>query len=325
MLKSLLKDERTILSTLGADSDWPEQRARCIIFPRKKAMKLDRDTRPSPIAGQWYPADPLRLAAQVDNQIQSAQLPEIRGEVVAVIAPHAGHLYSGPVAGYAFAALRGLAPDLVAVVAPMHSFYSQPLLTTAHKAYATPLGEVIVDQDVLETLDEVLVSDLGFGLAPVARDREHSIEIELPFLQRVLQSPFRLLPIMIRDQSPSTARGLGESLASVLKDRNAILVASSDLSHFYPQEIAEKLDATFLRQVEAFDPDGVIQVEEEGRGFACGRGAVAAVLWAAKHLGAGQVQILHYATSGDVTGDYEGVVGYGAAVVTRLANRQTID
>jgi AmmeMemoRadiSam system protein B len=321
MLKSLLKDERSFLFFLGADSDYPERRARRNFFPGKKAMKLKHDIRPSPIAGQWYPADPLRLAAQVDSQIQSARLPEIQGEVVAVIAPHAGHLYSGPVAGYAFATLRGLAPELVAVVAPMHHYYSQPLLTTAHEAYATPLGEIVVDRDAVNTLTESLKNELGFGLTPVARDPEHSLEIELPFLQRSLKPPFQLLPIMIRDQSSRTAQRLGEALADVLKDRKAILVASSDLSHFYPQGIAEKLDSAFLQQVAAFDPDGVIQIEQEGRGFACGRGAVASVLWAAKSLGANQVQVLHYATSGDVTGDYEGVVGYGAAVVTRPASQ----
>jgi hypothetical protein len=106
-------------------------------------------------------------------------------------------------------------------------------------------------------------------------------------------------------------------LAKILAGRQALLVASTDLSHFYPQTVAQELDAEMLRRVEAFDPLGVLQAEEEGKGFACGRGALAAVLWAAKELGANHVQILHYATSGDITGDYSQVVGYGSAVVTR--------
>ena len=112
-------------------------------------------------------------------------------------------------------------------------------------------------------------------------------------------------------------QALGKALAQTLKGQRSLLVASSDLSHFYPQKTAEILDAEFLQQVKAFDPSGVLRVEEEGKGFACGRAAIAAILWAARELGADHVQILCHATSGDVTGDYEQVVGYGAAVITR--------
>ena len=111
---------------------------------------------------------------------------------------------------------------------------------------------------------------------------------------------------------------LGLSLAEVLKTRNALLVASTDLSHFYPQESANKLDKEMLNRIESFDPEAVLKAEEEGVAYACGRGAVATVLWAARELGANHVQILKYATSGDVSGDYHQVVGYGAAVVTKM-------
>ncbi len=166
-------------------------------------------------------------------------------------------------------------------------------------------------------LDDLLVKELGYGLAYVRHDREHSLEIELPFLQRVLQTDFKLLPVMVRDQSLKVTRILGQCLAQTLRGRNALLVASTDLSHFYPQKIANQLDDEMLRSIESFDPEAVIRVEEEGRGFACGRGALAAVLWAAKGLGADTVKILHHATSGDVTGDNTQVVGYGAAAVLR--------
>lgn len=286
-------------------------------------MSKTMEVRPSPIAGQWYPADPRRLAAQVDQYIDAAHLPELGGEVVAVMVPHAGHLYSGPVAGYAFAALRGLSPDLVVVVSPMHYPYYEPLLTTAHAAYATPLGEIPVHRQALQTLDGYLRQTLGFGLAAVAQDPEHSLEIELPFLQRALAGPFSLLPIMVREQGERTAQCLGQGLARLILEspelagKNTLLVASTDLSHFYSQAVANQLDGEMLRQVEAFDPAGVIRVEEEGKGFACGRGALAAVLWAAKGLGADGAQVLRHATSGDVTGDYDRVVGYGAAAFTR--------
>jgi len=280
-------------------------------------MATTLDVRPSPIAGQWYPSDPRRLASSVDQFIQGAKLPAIEGQVVAVMTPHAGHRYSGPVAGYAFAALLGLQPELVAVVSPMHYLAAPALLTTAHAAYETPLGVIPVDQEALRLLEQALGS-AGLGLTPVRHDPEHSLEIELPFLQRALAAEFHLLPVMVRDSSPPVAQALGKALAKVLAGRPSVLVASTDLSHFYPQPVAEELDTELLRRVEAFDPQGVLQAEEEGKGFACGRGALAAVLWAAKELGANHVQILHYATSGDVTGDYSQVVGYGSAVVTRI-------
>ena len=243
------------------------------------------DIRPSPIAGRWYPGDAGQLADSVDNYVNSAQLPEIHGQVMGIIVPHAGHVYSGPVAGYAFKAVRDQQPDLVVVVSPMHQPYAQPMLTCAHQAYQTPLGEIEIDRQKVSELNSKLEAELGFGLTPVRNDNEHSLEIELPFLQRVLASNFRLLPIMLRDQTPRVVETLGKSLARVLSKRSVLLVASSDLSHFYDQLQAEHLDAEMLNRVEAFDPAGVLQVEEDGKGFACGRNAIAAVLWAAKELG----------------------------------------
>lgn len=285
-------------------------------------MNGQLDVRPSPIAGQWYPGDPKRLAASVDRYIHDAILPELTGQVVAIVTPHAGHIYSGPVAGYAFATLQGLKPDLVAVISPMHDYYDEPFLTTAHQAYQTPLGAIPVDAQATQALHELLVRELGYGLARIRRDHEHSLEIELPFLQRVLASEFKLLPVMVRDQSSRGTHVLGSCLAKTLQGRNALLVASTDLSHFYPQELANALDAVMLHCIETFDPEAVIQAEEQGKGFACGRGALAAVLWAARDLGADTVKILNHATSGDVTGDTSQVVGYGAAVVLR---RSTTD
>jgi len=284
---------------------------------KEEKMSVQTDVRPSPIAGQWYPGDPKQLSADVDRYIHAAKLPQLEGEVVAIVTPHAGHIYSGSVAGYAFSALKGYKPELVAVISPMHYPYNEPLLTTAHAAYETPLGIIPVDAEAVQMLDELLEDELGYGLARVRHDREHSLEIELPFLQRVIESEFKLLPVMVHDQSQRVSRTLGQCLAKTLHGRNALLVASTDLSHFYPQRIANELDAEMLRCIESFEPEAVILAEEEGRGFACGRGALAAVLWAAKDLGANTVKILKHATSGDVTGDTSQVVGYGAAVVLR--------
>ncbi len=275
------------------------------------------DVRPSPIAGKWYEGDPDLLARIVDEFLADAQLPDLEGEVLAVIAPHAGHTYSGGVAGYAFAVLRGRTPDIVAVIAPMHHPYSEPLLTSAHHAYTTPLGDVPIDQDVLRELDAVLKSDLGFGLSPVSRDPEHSLEIELPFLQRALTSNWKLLPVMVRARELRISKHLGKALARVLSNKNHVMVASTDLSHFYNQQTALAYDRAMLRAIESFDPDAAFDLERAGKGFACGLGAFTAVLWAARELGADQVKILRHATSGNVTGDYSSVVGYAAAAILR--------
>lgn len=280
------------------------------------------DVRPSPIAGTWYEGDAKVLARIVDDYLDSAQLSELDGEVIALIAPHAGHPYSGAVAGYAFAALRTLrqaqgGPDLVAVVGPMHHPYSQPLITTAHDAYSTPLGNVLIDKEVLHELDDTLKSELDFGLSPVSNDPEHCLEIELPFLQRVLKSKWKLLPVMVRAQEARVSDGLGKALAKVLANKNFVLVASTDLSHFYNQKTALTYDRAMLDQIESFSPEGAFDVERASRGFACGLGAFTAVMWASRELGADKVKVLRHATSGDVTGDYSSVVGYGAAVILK--------
>src|SRR6266487_799541 len=275
------------------------------------------DVRPSPIAGKWYEGDPEVLARTVDKYLDDAQLPELNGEVIAVIAPHAGHTYSGAVAGYAFAALRGRSPDLVVVVAPMHHPYHELLITTAHDAYSTPLGDIPVDKDTLHELDTVLKSELVFGLSPIERDPEHSLEIELPFLQRALSSKWKLLPVMVRVREATISERLGKALAKVLRDKNFVLVASTDLSHFYNQQTALTYDRAMLNEIESFNPDGAFDLERAGKGFACGLGAFTAVMWAARELGADKVEVLRYATSGNVTGDYSSVVGYGAAAILK--------
>lgn len=277
--------------------------------------------RPSPIAGAWYEGDPKALGRAVDMYLDRAELPDLPGEVMAVIAPHAGHIYSGPVAGYAFAPLRGRSVDLVAVISPMHQPYYEPLLTTAHSAYGTPLGSVPVDMEALGELDGRLLKSLGYGLAKVAYDQEHSLEIELPFLQCALDGEFKLLPVMVRTQSAQVSHLLGTALAESLRGKNALLVASTDLSHFYTQETAAGYDTEMLRRIESFSPEDVFRAEAENKGYACGLGALTAVLWAAREMGADQVKVLRHATSGDVTGDYSSVVGYGAAVVLRTTDR----
>lgn len=275
------------------------------------------NVRPSPIAGKWYEGNAKVLARNIDEYLNKATHPESDGEVMAVIAPHAGHKYSGEVAGCAFAALRGQEPDLVVVIAPMHHPYYEPLLTTAHDAYRTPLGDMLVDKIALAELNLALQAELGFGLVTISNDPEHSLEIELPFLQRTLKSDWKLLPIMVRVQDSRVSEGLGIALAKILRGRKYVLIGSTDLSHFYDQNTAVKYDRAMMDAMEAFDPEGAFELERTKKGFACGLGAFTSVLWASRELGANRVEVLRHATSGDVTGDYSSVVGYGAAVVLK--------
>lgn len=271
------------------------------------------DVRPSPIAGTWYPGDSKTLASSVDKYLADAKFPPLNGKVMGVISPHAGHIYSGPVAAYAFAALRGLEPDIVAVISPFHNYAPYPLITSRHKAYSTPLGEIDIDMHALADLQ----SRLDVPITAIPNDKEHSLEIELPFLQRVLKKRFKLLPIMIRAQEKDIAEKLGNALAETLNNWKVLFVASTDLSHFYDQKTASILDQEMLKRFARFDPNSIFEAENSGKAFACGHAAVAAVMWATKKLGGNKVQILNYGTSGDVTRDYSSVVGYGAAAILK--------
>ncbi len=275
------------------------------------------NVRPSPIAGTWYSADPARLRNEIGQYIKEAALPKLPGEVVALVAPHAGYQYAGPVAAHAFKAVQGQQYDNVVVISPLHQYHPQSILTTAHSAYRTPLGKIPLANDKLDQIAKALKDRAGLSLTPIRHDQEHALEIELPFLQSVLKGPFNLIPIMLRDQSRQTARILGEILSETIKDTHYLLVASSDLSHFFSQNRANQLDQLVLKTLVAFSPEGLFDLKDKGVGHACGLAPMAAVLWAARRLGAQDVTLLKYDTSAAATGDTTSVVGYGAAAITR--------
>lgn len=269
--------------------------------------------RPS-IGGQWYPHNPELLVQNLEMYLLNAEVEKPDGKLYGIIVPHAGHMYSGQVAAHAFKCIVGMDFDTVIIVSPSHFLPDGNIIATSHDSYQTPLGTVEIDRVALNEIDNKLREDFKEKIVYVSNDPEHAIEVELPFLQYILEA-FRLVPIMIFNQRSETPSALGHSIAQVTTDRNALLVASSDLSHFYPDRIARKFDEEMLRRIEAFDPEGVIQAEILESGFACGRGAIAAVLYACRDLGANQVRVLNYDNSGQVSGDHDSVVGYGAAVV----------
>jgi AmmeMemoRadiSam system protein B len=283
-------------------------------------MAFFSESRPSPIAGLWYSNDSSKLAEEIDRYIENARIPELNGEVRCVLAPHAGYRYSGATAGYAFKTVFGKNFDQVIILSPYHAYHPQSLLSSAHRAYETPLGSVSVNQDFLKELNDRLYEEHGIKILEIANDQEHSLEIEIPFLQRTLSKPFDLIPLMVRSIDLLTANNIANVLTKMIKNKNWLIVISTDLSHFYNQEQAVKFDQTMLNSIASCSPEKVFQTERNGEGFACGLGAVLTGMVTSKMMGYDNVTILHQSTSGDITGDYQSVVGYGAAVFTKPSN-----
>ena len=273
--------------------------------------KIDlKNVRHSVIAGSWYPGTEGQLRKTVQGYLDNVERTEPDGELVGLISPHAGYIYSGQVAAYAYKQLEGASYDAVAVISPVHRMFMGRFAATSAAAYGTPLGLVEVDAELVEAVDQEI------GLTRVSQDNEHSLEIQLPFLQVVL-GEFKLLPIMMGDQDLSSCQKLATALAKILKGKSVLLVASTDLSHFHNYDAAVRLDEIILERVGASDPEGLANDLRRGKCEACGGGPVIAVMLAAQELGANKAKVLKYMNSGDVTGDRSQVVGYMAAALYR--------
>ena len=277
------------------------------------------DRRPSPIAGSWYPGNALKLRTMIEGFLSKAPSLVIEGQLQGLIVPHAGYVYSGQSAACAFKALEGKSFSKVVLISPSHQAYRSPLLTSGHDAYTTPLGDLRVDKESLAILHAEL-EPLGLGLTAVRGDREHSLEIELPFLQVSLGEAFALVPIMMMDQRRAVADALAQALAAWIKrlptGENVLLVASSDQSHFHTQVQAEMMDGAVIKALEAQDIDLLYRIDAEGKGEACGLGPMAAVILTCQALGNCRLQVVDHRTSAAATGDESSVVGYTAAILT---------
>jgi len=279
-------------------------------------MKTISSVRPSPIAGSWYPGDKTTLQKTIRGYIDQAAPSTIEGRLHGLIVPHAGYFYSGATAGYAYRCVQGLSFDICVVLSPLHEYQPSDLLTSSHLAYATPLGEIPIATDLVDEIDRDLQTSAGLSLQRIANDAEHSLEIQLPFLQEALTDAFQLVPIMVRTHHSANLQAVARCIHKALVGKRALIIASTDLSHFYPQSTAIKLDRVMIGRFTAFDPAGVLQAEAHQEGFACGAGAVALALWTTRLMGATQVTLLHHSTSADASGDTSRVVGYAAAAIT---------
>ena len=266
------------------------------------------------VAGSFYPDDPAELRAAIEGSYLSRLGPgllppakEQRKGVQACVCPHAGYEYSGPVAAWSYLWLSALRkPELVVIVAPNHYGIGSGVSTFREGEWATPLGRVAVDS---EAADQIVKLTGLVDFDPEAHRKEHSLEVQLPFLQQIYGT-FKLLPISLSFQDVETARELGRGLSKMLKGRDVILIASSDLTHYEPAEVAREKDMALLKTVQALDIEAFFDVLEQKRVTACGYGAIATVMEASRLLGFRRGELLKYANSGDTTGDYAAVVGY---------------
>ena len=275
--------------------------------------------RPPAVAGSFYPADPNELGKMLDGFLAKAAPPPV-DNLVALVAPHAGYIHSGPVAAYSYALLKGRKYDRVVVIAPSHyeAFGFSSVFDGA--AYQTPFGQVPVDQAFAAKLARMnsTIRLSGVGHTPSADHPEHALEVQLPFLQRTL-GQFQLVPIVMGDQSYDACRALGAALARLVQGTNTLIVASSDLSHYHPYDAAVKLDHKTLKAIEEYDYFDLSRNLEARVWEACGGGPIVATMIAAERLGATQAKLLHYANSGDTAGDRSRVVGYGAIAMVKAA------
>jgi len=274
---------------------------------------MGEEIRRAAVAGSFYPGDAQTLSRQVRNFLAQVPKEEVAGEVVGLVSPHAGYIYSGQVAAYAFKLVEGMKFDTVIVVAPSHRAYFQGASVYDRGGYETPLGIVPVEKEICQKLKQE--SNL-IQFVVQAHTQEHSLEVQLPFLQETL-GKFTLVPIVIGDQSYRTCEIVGQAIARATKGKKVLLVASTDLSHYHPYEEAVKRDKFILESLQAFDPKKLSQDLNSGKGEACGGGPVIAVMVAAREMGANGAKVLKYLNSGDVMGNRSGVVGYTAAVFFR--------
>ncbi|HUI10602.1 MAG TPA: AmmeMemoRadiSam system protein B [Bacteroidota bacterium] len=269
----------------------------------------DADVRCAAVAGMFYPGDAGELEGTLRGLFRGGR-EKSAAAVRGVIAPHAGYAYSGETAAAAYGRIAGNEYETVVVIAPSHREFFEGVSVYPGRAYSTPLGTLPIDA----ALREALTRSTPFVRASLrGHGAEHAVEVHLPFLQHLL-GEFPLLPLVVGHQTSEVCFGLGRALGALLGKRSALLVASTDLSHFHEDREARTIDEVVLADVRAFDPGALMTHLEEGTAEACGGGPTVAALAALRILGATSVHVVAYATSGDVTGDRRSVVGYMSAV-----------
>jgi len=271
------------------------------------------------VAGSFYASTQKLLREQIKeaflHPIGPGRLPrDVWGDerVPALICPHAGYIYSGPVAAHSYISLEGRRkPKVVIIIGPNHSGIGSEVSVYPEGEWLTPLGSVPIDSELAKLISKN--SDL-ISLDEYSHDEEHSLEVQLPFLQYVLGS-FKLVPIAMLNQDRDVAEEVGRAVAESVSGQDVLLIASSDFTHYEPDSVAKKKDMMAIDRISALDVEGFYDVIFKHRITACGYGPIAALMTASKILGARNANLLKYATSGDVTGDRSAVVGYASILI----------
>jgi AmmeMemoRadiSam system protein B/AmmeMemoRadiSam system protein A len=273
--------------------------------------------RPAYVAGQFYEKDPIRLAAQVDSFLANAKpAAPASGEIRAIIVPHAGHAYSGQTAAYAYALVRGLPFDIVVIIGPSHHVGFQGCSIYPAGGFETPLGIATVDAG----LAKALAKESGFSYVPEAyynpgaEIQEHSVEVQVPFVQRVLPG-VKIVPVVMGYQTRRTIQTLASALAKVCVGKKVLVIASSDMSHFLPKREAAAVDADTISLVQTAQTETLIRKIEAEENILCGGGPVVAALLYAQKRGPVRVDILRHSDSSDAGAPATSVVGYIAAAI----------
>jgi len=270
------------------------------------------------LAGLWYPGSPKELRSELDGYLRDAEVGKIEGEVIGLVAPHAGYRYSGAIAAYAYKAVMTAKVDTIVIVGFTHRRYLPGRIAVfTDKSFVTPLGEAPIDMDISKKL---IAYDRRIQELPEAFKDENSVEMQIPLAQEAIKGS-RMVLISIGDQRIENCRLLADALYDVLKDeKDFVMLASTDMCHYLPYDAAVKKDKETIALIEKFDPDalyfGSLKKRHE---LMCGYGAVYAVMSASKKLGADKVQVLKYANSGDTSGMKDKVVGYMSAAFIKAA------
>lgn len=253
-------------------------------------------------AGQFYPFDKSTLKKQLNTFFLNAKVETQTDPVIAGIAPHAGYIYSGQVAAHLYKSLQNMKPETVIVIGPNHTGYGKAVDICGSGKWKTPLGEVDVDEKIAEKIGEISNQEVA----------EHSVEVQIPFLQHVFEHEFKIVPIHVMDQSIETMEKLGKGLSKALNTDKHLVIASTDFSHYVPQKQAYTNDLRAINAIKNLNIKELYDVIQEFDVSMCGYGPVTAAMTYAKLKGSKSGKLLKYGTSGDVTGDFNSVVGYGA-------------
>lgn len=270
------------------------------------------------VAGSWYAGTPNRLRDQIEelftHRLGPGSLPQTVKEgprnLVGLVVPHAGYMASGPVAAHAYHRLaKDGKPDVIVIFGPNHTGRGSALSIMNEGVWRTPLGDVEIDT---ETANKILSASRIVDVDDKAHAYEHSIELQLPFLQYLYGSEFKFVPICFMMQDLMSSREVGKAVAEALRGKNGLVIASSDMTHYEPQERAEKKDKMAIDAALKMDETQYYHTVEAYGISTCGYGPVIAAITASKELDAKKAQLLCYKTSGDVIGDRSAVVGYAS-------------